>query len=359
MGMTATLDGRRVLRARVTLTKWGCSYADVSLDGEHTLAGKVDLVLADLTMKCGVIAGGPEKGKSAYRLVAGAAGWGKILPAFSYDNEAGVKASIVVGDAARLAGEELDAATVPTTMRVGPAYVRPEGPASDVLERVAPAGWYVGEDGITRIGARPTAELKTKVTIVEVDRGRGKALVASETLAPLVPGVVVAGLEAVDVEHTVSAEKGVRSVIWGKRGAGGSRGLTALRALVDHLVTASLRECRKFEYVVVTRNGKRLNLKPVRSSTGMPPLKNVRMWPGVAGCYAELELGSRVLVEFLDNGEPAVTGFEDADGEGFVPSKLVLADGTDLQSVARKGDQVACPAGTGLITGGSSTVRCG
>jgi len=361
MGMTETLAGKRVLKSRVTLTKWGCSYADVSLDGEHTLAGSVELVMRDLTMQCAVLVGGPDKGRSAYRVVGGRGGLGKPLPPWSYSNDAGVKVATVLREAASLAGEELDTSTVPTTLRLGGNFSRDgDTTTSDLLERVAPAAWYVGEDGITRIGQRQRVELTEKVTIIERDRQRAKIVVASESLAKLVPGVVVDGMEAVDVEHESSAEKGVRTTLWGMRGSNdGSRGLSALKALVDHFVGARIRECRSYEYVVVKRNGKRLDVKPARSSSGMPPIKAVRMWPGIAGAYAELELGARVIVRFLENGEAVVTNFEDAEGEGFVPNKLVFADGGDLNGIVRQSDTLTCPAGAVAIVTASSKVKCG
>ena len=76
MGVTfATLEGHRVTTARATIPAWGCWYADVSIDGEHALTGAVTLQIADLAMKGTVLSGGPAKGRSHFRIVAGAGGW--------------------------------------------------------------------------------------------------------------------------------------------------------------------------------------------------------------------------------------------------------------------------------------------
>ena len=69
--MSATLNSILATSARVYLPAWGVWYAEVDLDGEHTLTGTVSLVVADLTLVGTVLSGGPENGRSHYRVVAG------------------------------------------------------------------------------------------------------------------------------------------------------------------------------------------------------------------------------------------------------------------------------------------------
>ncbi len=348
MAMISALNGHRVTRARVTLPAWGCWYVEASIDSEAALVGAVTIVLADMTLKGTVLSGGSDKGRSHFRIVAGAGGWGETIPRRSYTSDAGVRLATVLGDAAAAAGETLDMSTVGTSARVGPAYARPEGPASRVLELLAPSSWYVGEDGLTRLGRRPLTALTAKVSIASVDRGRAKVVLASDTIAGLVPGVVVEGIEALDVLHEIDADGGLRSTIWGSvDGGASSRGVSALRALLEQLDPA-----RAFrgvtEYRVVTLEGKRVNLQPVRVSTGMPDLRRVLARPGVPGAYGTAALGSRVLVGFVDSDEsrPFVASFEDAEGEGFVPTDVsldALVDvklGAALGRALRSGDKV-------------------
>ncbi len=326
MGVS-TLAGHRVTHARVNIPAWGCWYADASIDGQVTLSGVIELKIADLTLSGAVISGGPEKGRSSFRIVGGTGGWGLTIPAKSYTNDAGVKLSNVINDAAEAADEVIDTSTLPTD-RVGPAWVRQSGPACRVLELLAPSAWYVGEDGITRLGARPTTTFKGVATRTsQVDLARGTVTLAAESIATLRPGIVVDGLEAVDVEHEVTP-KGLRTTIWGKRAGGTSRRLAAMRAL-DEQLDPDRRFRSVWEYRVVTLSGKRLNLQPVQVSTGMPSLSNVPFRPGVAGCDVAAQLGSRVLVGFVneDPARPYVSAFEDPDGEGFVPTTLDLTAG--------------------------------
>lgn len=229
-------------------------------------------------------------------------------------------------DVAREVGETIDLGDR-TRDRVGPAFTRAEGPASRLLEQLAPGAWYVDEGGTTRLGRRPRTTMAVSATHGPVDLALGRVTLAAEQIATILPGAVVDGLEAVDVEHEVSPD-GLRSTIWGNEGSRPSRRLSAFAELVAQL--DPFRRFRGvFEYRVVTRTGRRLDVQPVRVSTRMPDLRRVFVRPGVAGCEAEVKLGSRVLVAFVDAdpARPVVVGFEDADGEGFDPDSLTLYAG--------------------------------
>lgn len=342
--MTASLNGITCTHARVNVPAWGAWFADVSLDGEHELTGSVSLVVADLTLSCAVLSGGVANGRSPYRLVAGKGLWGNTLPAKYYTDDAGVKASLVLSDAAAECGEQIDVSNVQT--RLGAAFTRAAGPASRVLEQLFPAGWYIDDAGVTRIGARAASTLPAEVVHSTVDLARGTVELASETLAEIHPGLVVDGLTAVDVEHVVTPE-GLRSKVWGERG-GSSRRLDSMRKIVE-----GLDPDRKFrspvEYRVTSLTGDRINAQPVRVSLGMPDVSRVLARPGLPGCKGAAKLGSRVLIEWIeaDPSRPVVTHYEDADGAGFVPTTLVFDASSSIKigadatkGAARDGDAI-------------------
>lgn len=345
MGLAnATMNDTRATRARISIPAWGCWYADVSLDGEVSYAAgaPAKIKIADLTLAGTVLSGGPAKGRSDYRVVAGKGGWGKTLPSRSYANDAGVRTATVIGDAAEAAGETL--AAISRTLSVGPAYVRPEGPAAQVLAQLAPKSWYVDEGGTTRLGKRAPSKLSGAVTHGPVDLARKTVTLAAESIAAILPGLLIDGLEAVDVQHTINAKDGLRSTIWGARNAGTSRRLGGMMAVLD-----ALDPDRAFrgvvEYRVVTQAGERLNLQPIRVSTGMPNLARVVVRPGVSGVSSQVMLGSRVLVGFVDSdpARPCVLAFEDAEGEGFTPlmthiDALLVRLGAGVRPVIGAGD---------------------
>jgi len=361
---TATLAGHRVTHARAYLPAWGVWWAEVSLDEEVTLSGRVALALADLSLSGTIMSGGPgPKGRANFRIAGGAGSWGRDVAPKSYANDAGVKAATVLADAASACGEAIDAATLPTT-RLGPAFAREAGPAARALEQIAPAAWYVGEDGTTRIGRRAAAAFTAPAAIASVDLARRTVALASESIAAIVPGVTVEGIEAVDVMHEL-APGALRSTLWGSGMASTSRRLTAWRRIMDQLDPRA-RYRGVFEYRVVTQTGERLNVQPIRVSTGMPDLQRVTVRPGVSGARADVALGSRVLVAFVDAdpARPVVVGFEDAEGEGFQPLALDL-DGVlmtlagGVLGVARQTDPVVAGPFGGTIVGASARVRCG
>lgn len=316
----ATLNGIRVTSAKVNIPAWGCWYADVNLDGDHTVSGAATLVIADLTLVGTVISGGPQLGRSVYRVVAGKGGWGRTVARKAYANDAGVKLSTVLLDVASASGESLGAVGAD---RVGLYYARQEAPASRVLQDLVPQAWYVDNAGVTQIGSRPAGALVGTVTRVQpLDKARGKLVLAAEKIATILPGLVVDGITAVDVLHEISAEGGLRSTVWGSQV---SSTLDSFRALMHQLDPN--REFRGVtEYRIVTMSGNRLNLQPIRVGTGMPELERVPVRPGVAGCSASHTLGARVLVGFVDSdpASPYVASFEDEDGEGFQPATISI-----------------------------------
>lgn len=353
----ATLNGHLVTDARVTIPGWGISYHDVSIDGEITLSGAVTLQVADLTIKGTVLNGGPAQGRSFYRIVAGAGGWGKFIKARAYSNDLGVAMSTILNDAAGAVGETVDISTINQIAefiglsgRVGPFFVRPEDQASRVLEMLSPSQWYVREDGVTLFGKRPTTTLPQKVAQTsQVDLARGTVTLASETIANILPGVQVAGLTAIDVEHTFSAKDGLRSKIWGKQSNSASRRVSALRAITDQF-DPDRRFHATYEYRIVVQTGNRLNLQPVRTSTNMPSILRVYVRPGLAGCSGQYAIGSRVLVSFIDGDgtRPAVVAFEDPDGAGFTPTSLSINAGQVLVGPAPEPLAYAAPLTTVL-----------
>lgn len=336
--MEASIAGKPATSSLVTIPSWGVWYLEATLSGEHTLSGQVSASIADLSLSGTVLHAGPFNGRTTVTIVGGRGGLSRELPPRAYHDDAGVRVSAVLRDVLREAGETVDESTLPAT-RLGPHYTRPEGPAHHVLERLAPGGWYVSEAGIVRIGARTPGALPSGVALPRVNQASGTIELKSSSIATILPGVVVEGLTISDVRHETSNEAGLRSTLYGRRGSGATRRLTAWRRLLD-----ALDPDRAFrgdvEYRVVTREGSRLNLQPVRSGLGMPSLRRVPAWPGIPGAEGDAVPGSRVIVGWIDSdpSRPYVKAYEGVEGEGFVPDELRFAEGT--LGVARKTDQI-------------------
>jgi hypothetical protein len=210
----ATLSGVRVTKACVVLPCWGIWTADVAVDDPSAITGQVDLVLGGLTLTGTVYRGGAYQGAGAYRMVGGADGWRIEVPTRAYQN--GARLSSVLGDAARACGETVE---VDTDRTVGPFYVRPLGPASRALQTFAPRGWYVDVDGVTRLAARDGSAVGSTYDVTGWAPDKGRATLATETPADMMPGRVVT--VAPGVLLTVGsavlqlAETGLRVELWG------------------------------------------------------------------------------------------------------------------------------------------------
>lgn len=323
--MIGHLNSYTATHALIWISAYGLPWAEISLDVEATLTGAVTLTVADLAMSMTVVSGGPDVGRSHYRLVGGAGGWSSTIAAKGYANDAGVKASTVLQDAATAAGETF-AETLPTT-RVGDHYTREAGPASQVLHELYPRAWYVGADGLTYLGTRAASTLSTLYTPGPVDLARGTVTLAADAIAGIVPGLEIEGVTVADVMHEMTPDR-LRSHVWGTALGSTSRRADAMRAIVDQLLP-DLPYRGLTEYRIVLQSGDRLDLQVVRTSSGLSDQRRVRVRPGLPGCKASHYLGSRVLVAFVDAdpARPVVVSFEDAEITGFVAPLLKLAGG--------------------------------
>lgn len=355
----STLNGVIATRVTLQIPAWGVWWADVELDTDAALSGDVTLQIADIECSGTVLSGGPAEGRARYRVAGGKGQWGAQLQRKAYANDAGVKASTVLGDAASGCGETLDGAS---TARLGPHWVRPVGPASHALNAIEPRNWYVDLDGVTRIGQRPASEFGGDAAATRTDLAAGVIELATEALTGLVPGVSYGGLTAVDVEIT---QEGGRLTARLYGAAPTSRRLDALSKLIAQLYP-DLRYRGAYEFRVVTQAGDRLNLQPVRVSLGLPDLARVPMRPGMPGARANVALGSLVLVQFInaDPARPVVTGFDAPDNPGWTPliadltgAQIRVGGPTALLGIARTTDVIQAGPFSGVIVGGSLTVK--
>lgn len=330
--MTTLLGSEPASRARVQVPAYGLAFFDFELTEPTALSGTLTASIGGLDSSCTVISGGTFEGKARYRLVGGAGGWGGKLKPKAYNDDAGVKVSRVLQDAAAELGETLG--PLPTT-RLGPHFARADVYGYELLNLLAPRAWYIDADGVTQFGARAAGTYSGDATAVRVDQAIGVAELALDALdATLVPGVSVtlpdgsSSPPATDVEYEVTPDRLVCRVYWRPQRADKWAALFSacfpwLRWLGSH------------EYRVVTQSGNRLNLQPVRVATGMPDLANVPVRPGVSGFRSDVKLGELVVVTFLDvqtsgGSRPQVIAHDHADAEGWIPTLTEFGTTTDF-----------------------------
>ena len=348
----ATLNGAAIARATVQVPAWGLWFADVDLTDEIELAGRVTLVIGDVTASGTIVSGGAIHGKAAYRVVGGAGGWGKTVPRAGYSNDAGVRILNVLADAALACGETLAGAL---TTALGPHFARAEGPAYRTLNALAPQAWYLGFDGVTRFGARPVTAYAGAGARTRVSPAPGVVEIATEEIAALIPGVTIdESLPASDVEYSLTAKRLTVKVYTGRKR---SRRLQAFALLLDALDPSRIYRAA-YEFRVIAQTGERLHLQPARVAIGMPELTNVPVRPGMAGLKAQVAPGSLVVVQFLDGdpSRPCVTNHDAPDAPGWMPIELDLG-GPGALGVARLTDAVQAGPFAGVITFASTRIK--
>jgi hypothetical protein len=359
---TISVNGQTCISGRVDIPGVGLWYASVDLADEVLLSGNVTLIVLDTTWQGYVIAGGPVDGRSRYRIVAGAGGWGRDLPARAYANDAGLTVSRILADAASEAGEPTPSglpniSTGPEpTQTLGAHFVRPVQPAAFVLNQLAPRGWYARADGVVELATRPAGPFPKAPVVARNPAARVIELALTDTAADVLPGVQTEYGPVSDAELEFGAD-GVRARLYAAA-TPGRRAQAYARILAASDPGARFRGV--FEYRIVSQAGDRLNLQPARTRASMPDLARVPVRMGVPGVRAQHAPGSQVLVVFLDAdaSRPVVVGFDSPEQPGWHPLFLELGGPAPL-GVARMTDPVIAGPFAGTITLGSTRIKAG
>lgn len=358
----ASVNGVPATSLRLVVGQVGPWVVDAILEEDTPMEGRVLMRIGEHQLS-GTIS--PNSGafglKGALRIVAGANGWGRIIPPKPYHNDAGVKTFIVASDAARECGEAFGT-FAPSAERVGAHYARTEGLASNSLEDlIGEALWWVDYDGITHVGARERVDAHpSSYEVLEYNpRTRTVTLAVDDPLAIGIGSVLTERLDAPqtvrEFELSITADS-MRVKAWCGGNEASKGALTsAMERIVESIFARRL--FGLWPYRVVSMVGDRVFLQIAQRSLGVPDLAHVSMWPGLAGGHAELPAGAEVLVAFVcgRRSRPVIVAFPGKDKDGFVPDRLDFFNGT--KEVARNGDpvEVALPpatlTGTAMIGG--------
>lgn len=335
----ATINGQNATSVTVQVPNAGAWFADVDLETDPDVSGSATIKLGELELRGTVVDAfsGTHGLQRRVRVVAGGAGWGKLLAPKHYHNDSGVRARSVVDDAAREAGESLASGNL-ALAKVGVDYVRTAGPAAQAIENVVGAvPWWVDFDGVTHVETRSETQLvPASYEVLDFDPREQIATVAAGDLRVLAIGAwLTERLDEPQVirEMTIEARaESVRVRAW-CGGASDSRGRVAglFRALVDRVTDRKL--FGLWRYRVVQMSSDRVELQAVRREAGLPNALPISMWPGVAGAHAEPQPGAEVLVQFIegDRTMPIVAHFAGKDGTGWAPTNLTFDILTELK----------------------------
>lgn len=213
---TWELNGSPVSSGYVRLPRVGTwvSDLDVDADGAVPRGQKVTVRLDENTFLVGtVFRSGAPFGRAQYRIVGGAGGLAKRLPARPWRVS---PVRIPLGDTLEEAGERLsvasDAGALGTFL---PHWVRAEGKASwGVVPLVSAAGatWRVVADGSIWVGPETWPATKARGTRQNEQSVDGVRLYAMDRF-DLFPGQMFDSIRVDVVEHRME-QSGVRTLVW-------------------------------------------------------------------------------------------------------------------------------------------------
>jgi hypothetical protein len=347
-----TLGGLSVARASLSIPARGAWFVrSITLvDGPTTTPAGV-LKIGAAEWRGTIVNSGLFGDQWQGELAAGAGKWGTPIPRRGYHNDANVSAELVIRDAAREAGETLGT-VAPAAANLGINYARKAGSASEALiDAAGGAPVWVDRAGVTHVGPRPVSSLHG-VDVLEYDVHTGRLVFVLDDLTTIDVGTTITDprltapflVTALDVDITPDR---ITCTAWSDVAADPL--LDVVAALVRQVIaTQGLHGV--YEYRVVTMHGMRADLQAIDAAAGLPDLKLIDQWPGVAGANATLALGKSVLVAFVngDRARPVVTGY--VGGDLGVPTLLTFG-GPGAAPAVRQGDPVQCPLPPAVFSG--------
>lgn len=341
-GPILTVAGSAPERAILRVPARGAWSIDIDFVDAPDISGAVEVVCGATTLQGTVVAraDGVFALQRRTRIVGGAGGWGAQLAARSYHADNGVSRALVLGDLSADAGEILDLTTVPSGAPLNFDYVRNVGIASRTLEEVAGSAWYVGFDGITKIGERPSVDASSSIfEVLDYDGRRRVVTLGVDAIDSIVVGSILNDprLPEPQTVRAMEIEIGQRIVARAWCAPSGAERLElALEQLISRLTDANM--WGVWKYRVTGTQGDRLELQPSNSSDGTPAIQPISMWPGVSGAFADVTVGVEVLVAFVGGrrDSPVVIAFGPKGGGSFAPVDLTL-DATGAMSSLKLG----------------------
>ncbi len=355
-----TVNGLPCSWCRVTVGYIGAWTAEVRLPVDTELTTPITLRVGKLTLVGSQVAdmNGAYMTQRQARIAGGKAAWGNDVAPRGYHNDAGVKARLVVEDIAREIGETLGT-FIPAAERVGIDFAREAGPASRALERcIGSTSWWVDYAGVTQVGPRPSSTPDPGAyELLAYDPSDRIASFTADDPSVIQVGAMLPEGTVRDLEIVAGGDDALRINAWlGGSGVEPARLAGLLRAIAQRATDGRLFGLYRYQ---VTSQGAddRLNLRAV--SEGVPDLKLITAWQGIAGTRSRVTVGSEVLVQFIagDRAQPVVVAYAPYKGNAFAPAGIVLG-GAAGEPAARKGDAVAMALGTFTATIGTVSTTC-
>jgi hypothetical protein len=331
--MSSTANGRTLLAAEITQPRVGAWRADLEIDSEEPLTGAVTIDIEGTEFRATVVPGrsGAHGGRVRARVVGGAGGLSKVLPARNYAG-GNVRLEVVLRDILRATGETLsprsDAAVL--SRQLG-KWHRSEEAASHALVALldaARATWRVERDGTVWVGTETWPEATLEHVLLDEDWAAGVITIAPER-PELEPGTTFLGQRIEQVVHTLEPNALRTEAHLGSAASALNRFLGHIRRRINYSRPYPARVSRQHA------DGT-LELVPDDAIMRGSGLDRVPIRYPAPGMSLKVTPGSRCIFEF-EGGDPArpiVTAWS----TGAITELKVVPNGLPA---ARQGDMTA------------------
>ena len=348
MSAWCTLGGERVQSGNLSIPMYGAMAGDVLLASSTQVDEQTTLVIGDVSLVVHVVRQASFAGSRGYRLVAGYGGWRKRIGPRYYAAPASLPLATVLRDVAAEIGEQVD---VPADRLIGTCYARSNGPASRVLEQLAP-DWWIAPDGMTHVGPRDGAPITTPLTVIVYSGAQGKFQIATETMADWLPGrtftspTISAPVTIGAVQIAMGNDGKVRLEILSVDASGADRLSEPLDQIIESRIPA-LAYLVPWECTIVNVHGSgpwTLDVVPTSASCPLPGMTTLGTELSMPGLQVKPAVDATCLVQFI-NGDPQrpyVSAFDSTQID-----EMDLNGGSDvtivnpLRHIVRWGDSVA------------------
>lgn len=219
--MLATANGHAILHGTVVLPLVGVWPADLTIDTAEVPTGAVTIAFGGQTLIGTVVKefrseiprAGAYAGTTTARVVGGAGGLSKVLPAKKYRY---APMSIVLADIMAETGETLSSTTDSAVLTLTPThYARARAPATHALAEVlytTGASWRVLPDGSIWLGTDTYPAASFSGDVLQ-ERLGGSKLMLSPDDGSLLPGTTFRGRKIAEVVYHFSSSA-ARAEAW-------------------------------------------------------------------------------------------------------------------------------------------------
>lgn len=369
--MTATLNDRTCATVRASIPRYGVGRADVLMADMAILSeapGAASLIVAGLTLRATVVQQGVFGGQRSAQLVFGYGGWRKVAPPQGYRQGNPVKLEDFAVTLGSVVGEVVETSSAARGRQLGRLVTRLGAiDAGSLLSHAcalppgsAPVPWWIAPNGTTQLGERLGAAIPVALQHVDADPLDRWRAYASDVAGPLLPGAVVDGRTAEELQVRVDGTSSTLVVTLGTAATVADTPASWMRRVVIGILGPHVSASRIYRYTLtkIMEDG-RYNARPVRSALA-PDLAGLAFWPGIAGARCKPQEDSQILVQFADGNpaDPIVVGFEPARAAGLGIPQVTELDGARVNlGDGAAGQRVACltdGVGSGELSIGST-----